>query len=63
LIPQVDGARNLVSRVDRLGQSDPPPLFVDVTWTLEGGKRAIETLVASKAVCGLQVQVKLIFRV
>jgi hypothetical protein len=37
----------------------PPPLFVDVTWTLAAGKRALETLVAAKAVCGLDVQMHL----
>jgi methylenetetrahydrofolate reductase (NADPH) len=37
----------------------PPPLFVDVTWTLAAGKRALETLIAAKAVCGLDVQMHL----
>jgi methylenetetrahydrofolate reductase (NADPH) len=55
----VNGARNLVARVDRLAQQNPPPLFVDVTWTLSSGKRALETLIGAKAVCALDVQMHL----
>ncbi|EKX53021.1 hypothetical protein GUITHDRAFT_51215, partial [Guillardia theta CCMP2712] len=50
----LEGARSLIARVDRLAKLQP--LFVDVTWNMESGKRAIETLVAAKAVCSLDVQ-------
>jgi methylenetetrahydrofolate reductase (NADPH) len=55
----VNGARNLVARVDRLAQQNPSPLFVDVTWTLSSGKRALETLIGAKAVCAVDVQMHL----
>ena len=42
----VEGARSLVARMDRLASSNPPPLSVDITWTLSAGKRSFETLVA-----------------
>ena len=42
----VEGARSLVARMDRLASSTPPPLSVDITWTLAAGKRSFETLVA-----------------
>ena len=35
----VDGARNLVARMDRLARMNPRPLFIDITWTLDAGKR------------------------
>jgi len=35
----VDGARNLVARMDRLARMNPKPLFIDITWTLDAGKR------------------------
>ena len=55
----VEGARSLVARMDRLASSNPPPLSVDITWTLSAGKRSFETLVAAKAVCALDVQMHL----
>jgi len=35
----VEGARNLVNRMDRLVKLKPKPLSMDVTWTLDAGKR------------------------
>ena len=35
----VEGARNLVNRMDRLVKLEPKPLSIDVTWTLDAGKR------------------------
>ena len=35
------------------------PLFIDVTWTLDAGKRSFETLVAAQAICAVDVQMHL----
>ena len=35
----IEGARNLVNRMDRLVKLEPKPLSIDVTWTLDAGKR------------------------
>eukprot|EP00290_Baffinella_frigidus_P056647 CAMPEP_0180363464 /NCGR_PEP_ID=MMETSP0989-20121125/14038_1 /TAXON_ID=697907 /ORGANISM="non described non described, Strain CCMP2293" /LENGTH=388 /DNA_ID=CAMNT_0022355899 /DNA_START=11 /DNA_END=1174 /DNA_ORIENTATION=- len=55
----VDGARNLVARMDRMSRLKPKPLFVDATWTPATGRRALETLVAARALCNLDVQLHL----
>eukprot|EP00961_Rhodomonas_salina_P180087 2430514-Rhodomonas_salina.1 len=40
-------------------ESQPKPDFMDVTWTLDSGKRTMEMLVAAKALCALDVQMHL----
>lgn len=45
--------------MDRLARMKPKPLFVDVTWTLDAGKRSFETLVAAQVICALDVQMHL----
>jgi len=42
----VEGARNLVARMDRLARMKPRPLSVDITWTLDNGKRSVALSVA-----------------
>jgi len=42
----VEGARNLVARMDRLARMKPRPLSVDITWTLDNGKRSVAFMLA-----------------